>query len=79
MANREIIEKVNKELRYGDKAEIAQMTKLSKFTVNRFFNGKEQELVEDTHVKIMNAALLLIEERQNSSKELDRKLNDLLP
>jgi len=78
MANREIIEKVNNELRYGDKAEIAQMTNLSKHTVNRFFNGKEGELVEDTHVKIMNAALNLIEERQNSSKELDRKLNNLL-
>ncbi|MFZ4705478.1 MAG: hypothetical protein ACOYMF_05665 [Bacteroidales bacterium] len=78
MTNRETIEKVNKELRYGDKSEIAQMTSLSKHTVNRFFNGKEADLVEDTHVKIMNAALMLIEGRQKSTKDLADKINNLL-
>ena len=78
MANKETIEKVNKKLRYGDKAEIAQRTGLSKYSVNRFFNGKEEELIEDTHNKIMGAALDILVERQKRVKAIAEKTDILL-
>ena len=78
MTNRETIEKVNKEMRYGDKAEIAKRTGLSKFSVNRFFNGKEEELIADTHNKIMGAALDIIDARQKQGKAIAEKTNTLL-
>ena len=78
MANRETIKKVNNELRYGDKRVLASRTGLSVLTVNRFFNGKENELIEDTHTKIMTAALEIIEERQKREKALEKKTNSIL-
>jgi DNA-binding LacI/PurR family transcriptional regulator len=78
MANRETIEKVNSELQRGDKSIITQSTGLSKLTINRFFNGKEDRLIEDTHTRIMNAALKLIEDRQNRARDLANKTNNLL-
>ena len=78
MTSRETIEKVNKEMRYGDKAEIAKRTGLSKFSVNRFFNGKEEELIADTHNKIMGAALDIIDARQKQGKAIAEKTNTLL-
>lgn len=78
MANRETIEKVNKEMRYGDKMEIARRTGLSKFSVNRFFNGKEEALIADTHNKIMTAALDIIDARQKQSKAIAKKTNILI-
>ena len=78
MTNREKIQKVNQELRYGDKKEIAKMTSLSNLTVNRFFNGKEEELIEDTHSKIMNAALTLIHQRRLRAQELNNQITKIL-
>jgi len=78
MANREIIERLNNEMRYGDKMEIARRTGLHKLSVNRFFNGKEDEMIEDTQSKIMTAALSIIEERQKRAKEIAIKTSSLL-
>jgi hypothetical protein len=78
MTNRETIQKVNKEMRYGDKAEIAKRAGISKFSVNRFFNGREEELIADTHNKILTAALDIIETRQKQGKAIAKKTNTLL-
>jgi len=78
MASKETIQKVNNEMRYGDKAEIARRTGLSKYSVNRFFNGKEEELIADTHNKIMGAALDIIDARQKQSKANAKKTNILI-
>lgn len=78
MTSKETIEKVNKELRYGDKRNIARRTGLSKYSINRFFNGKEEELIDDTHNKIMDAALCIIDERQKRVKAIAKKTNNLL-
>jgi DNA-binding LacI/PurR family transcriptional regulator len=78
MANKETIERVNNELRYGDKGEIATITGLSKVTVNRFFNGKSEDLVDDTHNKIMDAALIIIEDRQRRAKAIEQRATAIL-
>jgi AcrR family transcriptional regulator len=78
MANRATIEKVNVQMRYGDKAEIARRTGLSKFSVNRFFNRKEEELIADSHNKIMSAALDIIADRQKDEKAIEKKTDSLL-
>ena len=65
-------------MRYGDKMEIARRTGLSKFSVNRFFNGKHEELIADTHNRIMSAALDIIDERQKESKAIAKKTSILI-
>lgn len=78
MTNRETIEKVNAKLRMGDKKQIACDVSLHVVTINSFFNGKEDKLIEDTQSRIMSAALKIIEERQKKEKAIEKKTNDLL-
>lgn len=78
MTNKETISKVNKELRYGDKTVIAKATGLSRFSVVRFFNGKENEMVEDSQTKIMDAALAIIDSRKKTRDRIEKKTNALI-
>ena len=78
MTNRETIGKINRELRYGDKKRIASEMQLHVVTINSFFNGKEDKLIEDTQARIMSAALKIIEERQKRARSIQKKTNDLL-
>ncbi|HZK69309.1 MAG TPA: hypothetical protein VFC36_06915 [Paludibacter sp.] len=78
MTNKETIGKINGELRYGDKKRIANEMQLHVVTINSFFNGKEEKLIEDTQTRIMSAALKIIEERQKRARSIEKKTNDLL-
>lgn len=78
MTNKETIDRTNKELGYGDKSKIARLAGIHKLSVNRFFNGKEAELKEETQSKIMDAALQLIMERLKREKAQSKKINKLL-
>lgn len=78
MANKETIEKINAKLRMGDKKQIAQDVSLSVVTINSFFNGREDKLIEDTQNRIMSAALKIIETRQNKQRAIEKKTAALL-
>ena len=73
MINKDIAEKLDKELRYGDKKRIAKMTGFHALTVIRFFNGKTNELAPETQDKIYTETLNLLNERQKRQKALERK------
>jgi DNA-binding LacI/PurR family transcriptional regulator len=70
---KENIEKINSQLHYGDKAQIARFAGLSKVTVNSFFNGQEKNIHPDNVAKILDNALALIEARQVRIKGLVQK------
>jgi len=78
MTSKDTIEKINNELRYGDKAEIAAKAGLSRFSVVRFFNGKENEMVEDSQTKIMEAALEIISMRKKRKSRIEKKTNAII-
>jgi hypothetical protein len=78
MTNKDTIKKVNQELRYGDKTVISQQTGLSRFSVVRFFNGKEHEMVEDSQTKIMEAALGIIGQRKKRKNRIEKLTNSII-
>ncbi len=78
MTSKDTIQKINNELRYGDKAEIASKAGLSRFSVIRFFNGKENEMVEDSQTKIMEAALEIISMRKKRKSRIEKKTNAII-
>ncbi len=78
MTNKGTIDKINRELRYGDKTVIAKNTGLSRFSVVRFFNGKEHEMVEDSQMKIVEAALLILDSRKKNRSRIEKKTNAII-
>lgn len=78
MIERHLIEKVKKQMRTGDFQNTALRAGLSKVTINRFFNGDETALAEDTHTRIMDAVLDILAERQLKVKALEKKTNKIL-
>ena len=54
---KENIEKINSQLHYGDKAQIARFAGLSKVTINSFFNGQDANIHPDNKAKIIDNAL----------------------
>ncbi|MCX6222435.1 MAG: hypothetical protein NTZ69_15800 [Bacteroidia bacterium] len=78
MTNKDTIEKVNRELRYGDKTVISQQTGLSRYSVVRFFNGKEHEMIEDSQSRIMEAALEIISQRKKRKSRIEKKTNSII-
>lgn len=75
---KETIEKLKEKLGYGDQGKIARLSGVSKITVNRFYNGKEDEITEEIRSKIVQATNNLIEGRQKAQKELVKKTNQIL-
>ena len=60
MINRETIEKLKQNIGYGDQGRIARLAGVSKVTVNRFFNGKEDFVTDSIRSKIVEATNDLI-------------------
>jgi len=77
MITNETAQKLEKELRYGDKRRIANNAGFSTLTVIRFFNGKINELTSETQDKIFTESLNLVAERQKRGKALDNMANIL--
>lgn len=75
---KETIEKLKEKLGYGDQGKIARFSGVSKVTVNRFFNGEFAGIAEDLRLKITQATLELIENRQKAQKALMKKTNQIL-
>lgn len=77
MTSKETIDAIEKQLQMGDKMEIARRTGFSKVTINRFFNGSEKEMGEDTQMTVIAAGLAIIEERNQRRAELKGKIEQL--
>jgi DNA-binding LacI/PurR family transcriptional regulator len=75
---REIIEQLKGLLIYGDQGKIARFSGVSKVTINRFYNGKEEEVSEEIQAKIVRATHDLIEARQKTQKAIVKKTMQIL-
>ena len=78
MANKEIIEKVKTGLQKGDYLLIATSTGVNISTVNNLFNGREGSILEDMRARIIDAALVLIDQRIKRDKAIKKKTTLLL-
>jgi len=71
------IEKLNAHLKKGDQKAICELTGLSNVTVNKFFNGNEDNLTDDSITKIVVAAKKVIDKRSQLNKANARLINSL--
>jgi len=63
------IEKLNSQLKKGDKKEISRLAGLSAVTLNKFFKGKEDRIAEQNVTKILEAAAIVIKNREKLKKK----------
>ena len=78
MADRKIIAKLKKSLKYKDVIEISRRSGFSKVTVSGFFNGKSEKMAEDTQTSIINSTLELIKERKDRELTMAQNITAIL-
>lgn len=73
MISKKEIQKINDSLRKGDKKEIEKLSGLSSMTLNKFFCGNEDLVSDESALKIVEAAAIVIKQR-NSLKKATNKI-----
>ena len=77
MITKEDVEKLNSFLEQGEKSEVAKGAKTSITTVSNFFKNKREGITTDVQVRIIDAAIVVID-KKNKLKELAKeKINNL--
>lgn len=71
------IKKLNNSLKHGDQAQIAKLAGISSAHVNRFLNGNEDCVSEETITKILTAAATVIKNRGKLKKKNDKLFKSL--
>lgn len=71
------IEKLNSQLKKGDKTEISQLAGFSRQTINKFFKGKEESLTDQTMALIIDATAKVIRKRNQLNAKSERILNSI--
>lgn len=66
------IKKLNAHLRAGDQAKIAKLMGISQPTVNRFLNGNEDCVSEETASKIIEKAAIVIKDRKKRNAKIEK-------
>ena len=77
MAANKLIQKLKQSLKKGDQKEIATMAGVTQMTVNRFLNGQEYAVSDQTAVKILDAAAEVIRENKKKASQKNTKLTRL--
>lgn len=72
------INKLNSQLRKGDKKEISELSGLSRVTINKFFKGKEDRIAEENVTKILKASATVIRNREKVLKKNDDLISSTL-
>lgn len=71
------IKKLNDSLKHGEQAKIAIIAGVSKPHVNRFLNGNEDSVSEETITKILKAAATVIKNRSKQQKKNEDLLKSI--
>jgi len=71
------IEKLNAHLKKGDQKAIAELTGLSKITVNKFFNGNDDNITDENISLIVNSASILIKKRKRLKAASEKIINSI--
>ena len=77
MIDREKIQKLNASLRKGDQKEIARLSGISALTVNRFLNGNEDCVSDETASLIVSNAAKIIKKRSDLKKASEKLIDSL--
>jgi hypothetical protein len=73
-----IAKKVAPMLKYGDKPSIAKATKISIRSVYSVFEGHTELVREVKAIKILKAAIKLLQEKEAMTEELAQEIKELL-
>ena len=74
MINKESIKKLNDHLRKGDQSKIAMLAGVSKPTVNRFLNGNDDCVSEETASRIIEKAAIVIKARKKLQEKNEKMI-----
>ena len=78
MENKDLIQKLNNQLKKGDRISIVALTGIDKAVVSRFMNGKEENISDERATAIIDAALNVISKRAELNKANERKITKAL-
>lgn len=71
------IQKLNSHLKKGDQKAISEASGISTVTVNRFLNGNEDCVSDETAAVIISAAAKIIKERNRLNKASQKLINSI--
>lgn len=71
------IDKLNSQLKKGDKKTICELSGLSNVTINKFFKGKEDRIAEENVTKILKATATVLKNREKVLKKNDDLINSI--
>ena len=71
------IKKLNSSLKRGDQVKIAADCGVSKITINRFFNGNEDCVSDETAAKIIRSTTKIIKERNKLKEKSEQLINSI--
>lgn len=77
MIDKKEIQKINDSLRHGDKKEIEKLSGFSAVTLNKFFGGNEELVSDEAALKIVEAAAIVIKQRNAVKKATNKIINSL--
>ena len=77
MISKKEIQKINDSLRKGDKKEIEKLCGLSAMTLNKFFCGNEDLVSDESALKIVEAAAIVIKQRNAVKKATNKIINSI--
>ena len=69
--------KLNESLRKGDQKEIARLSGISTVTINRFLNGSEFFVSDETAAKIIEHAANIIKQRNKLKAASEKIINSI--
>ena len=71
------IQKLNSHLKKGDQKAISELSGISTVTVNRFLNGNEDCVSDETAAVIIEKAAKIIKERNRLNKASQKLINSI--
>lgn len=77
MIDKQKILKLNKSLKKGDQKAIAELSGISALTVNRFFNGNEDSVSDESAALIIESATKIIKQRSKMIKASEKLIDSI--
>lgn len=77
MIDKQKILKLNKSLKKGDQKTIAELSGISTITVNRFLNGNEDSVSDESAALIIESAVKIIKQRSKLAKASGKLIDSI--
>lgn len=77
MIDKQKILKLNQSLKKGDQKTISELSGVAPITINRFFNGNEDSVSDETAALIIKSATGIIKERSKLKKASEKLIDSI--